>query len=213
MGSRTRAATKSSTASRSKARSKFHAYASACIVQYGRRYTLALTWVRRHESMVKVLRRLLARIREIGLKITLFASGSGFLQRPGGAIFSAGKPAVSDARDVPRAAPKKGQPLRGLQWIRRQPAGWYSHTMKNKKQEATFSVCVGYRRHLNRKDGKRKTQKLLFAAWRVNGSPTEIRERYRSVSASKRAIGKCGRHGSTPAHAIPICGCSSWRWR
>jgi hypothetical protein len=26
---------------------KFHAYASACIVDYGQRYTLALTWVRR----------------------------------------------------------------------------------------------------------------------------------------------------------------------
>ena len=48
---------------------KFHAYASACIVEYGRRYTLVLTWVRRHESMVRVLRRLVARIREIGLKI------------------------------------------------------------------------------------------------------------------------------------------------
>src|SRR5664279_1294684 len=34
----------------------FHAYASACIVQYGRRYTVALTWVRRHETMVVVLR-------------------------------------------------------------------------------------------------------------------------------------------------------------
>jgi putative transposase len=30
---------------------------------------LALTWVRRHESTVVVLQRLLARIREIGLKI------------------------------------------------------------------------------------------------------------------------------------------------
>ena len=48
---------------------KFHAYAAACIVEYGHRYTVALTWVRRHESMVVVLRRLLARIREIGLKI------------------------------------------------------------------------------------------------------------------------------------------------
>jgi putative transposase len=48
---------------------KFHAYASVCIVEYGRRYTLALTWVQRHESMVRVLRRLVARIREIGLKI------------------------------------------------------------------------------------------------------------------------------------------------
>ena len=48
---------------------KFHAYASACIVEYGRRYTLVLTWVRRHESMTRVLRRMIARIREIGVKI------------------------------------------------------------------------------------------------------------------------------------------------
>ena len=51
---------------------QFHAYATACIVEYGRRYTLALTWVRRHESMVTVMRRLLARIREISLKIKCF---------------------------------------------------------------------------------------------------------------------------------------------
>jgi hypothetical protein len=36
----------------------FHAYATACIVRYGQRYTLALTWVRRHESTVTVPRRL-----------------------------------------------------------------------------------------------------------------------------------------------------------
>jgi hypothetical protein len=75
--------------------------------------------------------------------------------------------------------PKKGRPLRGLHWIKSQKAGWYSYTIKNKKEEVTFSVCVGYRRHRNRKDGKQKRQKLLFAAWRVSGSPTETRERYR----------------------------------
>jgi hypothetical protein len=31
----------------------FHAYASACIGEYGRRYTLVLTWAQRHESMVR----------------------------------------------------------------------------------------------------------------------------------------------------------------
>ena len=51
--------------------------------------------------------------------------------------------------------------------------------MKNGKKELTISVCVGYRRHRNRKTGKQRPQKLLFAAWRVHGSPTEIRERYR----------------------------------
>jgi len=38
---------------------------------------------------------------------------------------------------------------------------------------------VGYRRHRNRKDGKQRRQKLLFAAWCMHGSPTEIRQRYR----------------------------------
>jgi putative transposase len=51
--------------------------------------------------------------------------------------------------------------------------------MKNGKRQVTVRVCVGYRRHTNRKDGKQVNQKLLFAAWRVNGSPSEIRERYR----------------------------------
>lgn len=36
----------------------------------GRRSTLAVTWVRRGESTITVLRRLLARIRDIGLRIT-----------------------------------------------------------------------------------------------------------------------------------------------
>ena len=48
---------------------KFHAYATACIVQHGHRYTLALSWVRRHESTVQVLQRLLARLAELGVQI------------------------------------------------------------------------------------------------------------------------------------------------
>ena len=40
---------------------QFHAYASACIVDHGRRYTLAVTWVRRHESTVTALRRLITK--------------------------------------------------------------------------------------------------------------------------------------------------------
>src|SRR5690606_7805650 len=75
--------------------------------------------------------------------------------------------------------PKRGQKATGLRWIKNQKAGWYSHTLKNGKRSVTVSVCVGYRAHKNRKDGKRKAQKLMFAAWRVHGSPTEIREKYR----------------------------------
>lgn len=157
----------------------FHAYASACIVQYGHRYTLALTWVRRHESMVVVLRRLLARIREIGLKIKRLLLDRAFFNVPVVEFLQQEKlpflmPVMFRGR-----RPKKRRPAKGLHWIKRQPAGWYQHTMKNRKRQVTISVCVGYRRHRNRKDRKQRRQKLLFAAWRVHGSPVEIREWYR----------------------------------
>ena len=158
---------------------QFHAYASACIVDHGQRYTLALTWVRRHESTVTVLRRLVARIRELGLKIRRV-----FLDR---AFFNVAVVEFLQQESLPFLMPvvfrgrraKKRRPATGLRWIKQQAAGWYRHTMKNKNRAVTVAVCVGYRTHKNRKDGKRKQQKLLFAAWRVSGSPTEIRARYR----------------------------------
>lgn len=157
----------------------FHAYATACIVEYGQPYTIALTWVRRHESMVVVLRRLLAQIRKIGLKIKRVLLDRAFFNVPVVELLQEEKlpflmPVMFRGR-----RPKKRRKLTGLQAIKRKPAGWYTHVMKNGKRQVTIRVCVGYRRHRNRKDRKQVKQKLLFAAWKVNGSPTEIRERYR----------------------------------
>lgn len=158
---------------------KFHAYASACIIDHGQRYTLALTWVRRHESKVVVLRRLLARIREIGLKTKYLLLDRAFFNVPVIAFLQDERlpflmPAMLRGR-----RPQKRRPLRGLHWIKAQPVGWYPHTLKNKKQEVTVSVGVTYRTHRNRKDGKHVQQKLLFTAWRVKGAPLKIRELYR----------------------------------
>lgn len=159
--------------------SKFHTYATACIVHHGQRYTIALTWVRASDSMIKVLERLIERIREFGLKIQYLLLDRAFFNI---AVISWLKteqlkflmPVVIRGR-----RPKPGRKATGLRWIRGQKAGWYTHTMKHKKQEVAVSICVGYRTHKNRKDKKRKQQKLLFAAWGVRGTPTEIRERYR----------------------------------
>jgi hypothetical protein len=157
---------------------KFHAYATACIVHYGQRYTLALTWVRRHESMPVVLRRLLAQIDKIGLKIKRVLLDRAFFNLPVVQLLQEHKlPFLMPV--MFRGRKPKRRPKSGLHWIKRQHAGWYAHTLKNGKREAKVSVCVAYRTHKNRKDHKRVQQKLLFAAWRVHGSPTEIRERYR----------------------------------
>lgn len=160
---------------------KFHAYATACIVSHGVRYTLAVTWVRRHETTVVALRRLLGRIREKGLRIKRL-----LLDR---AFFSATVTHFLQQEQVPflmpvmfrgRTIKNKKRKLIGLHWIKRQKAGWYPHTLSNKTQMAPISICVAYRTHKNRKDGKRKQQKLLFGAWRVHGSPQEIRDTYRT---------------------------------
>jgi hypothetical protein len=158
---------------------KFHAYASACIVQYGRRYTLALTWVRRRDSMVAVLRHLLAKIREIGLKIKYLLLDRGFFSVAVMEFLQQEKLPFLMPAKLSGRKPKRGSKATGLRWIKRQAAGWYSHTMQSDKKQVTIAVCVGYRRYRNRKDGKQRRQKLLFAAWRVHGDPTDIRERYR----------------------------------
>lgn len=157
---------------------KFHAYASACIVQYGHRYTLALTWVRRHESLVTALQRLVAKIREISLRICCLLLDRAFFNVP--VIEFLQQEELPFLMPVMfRGRPPKNGRARGLRAIKRQPAGWYTYTLKNRQRQVTFSVCVAYRTHRNRRDRKRVQQKLLFAAWHVRGSPTQIRERYR----------------------------------
>ena len=135
---------------------KFHAYASACIVEYGRRYTLALTWVRRHESMVKVLRRLLARIREIGLKIRCFLLDRAFFNVPVMQFLQEENlPFLMPVMFRGRHSKKRRKADRPALRSDSKPAGWYTHTMKNRKQEVTFSVLRWIPRHRDRKDGKR----------------------------------------------------------
>jgi hypothetical protein len=158
---------------------RFHAYATACIVSYGHRYTLALTWVRRHESTVTALRRLVARIREIGLKIRCLLLDRAFFNVPVVAFLQQeALPFLMPVMFRGRK-PKKPGRRKGLWHIKRQPAGWYRHVMKNAKQQLEVKVCVGFRRYRRRKTRKQLKQKLLFAAWRVHGSPVEIRDRYR----------------------------------
>jgi hypothetical protein len=187
----------------------FHAYATACIVQYGHRYTLALTWIRRHESTVVVLRRLLARMHEMGVKIKVLLLDRAFFSAPVTALLQQEQlpflmPVMLRGR---RPTKKKKVAKKDLRWIKRQKAGWYQHTLKNAKALATISVCVAYRtyykgkkRYAKGKKGKRRQQKLLFAAWRVHGTPTEVRERYRKrfgIESSFRQLRQARIHTCT----------------
>jgi hypothetical protein len=183
-----------------KGTTKFHAYATACIVMYGQRYTLALSWVRRHESMVTALTRLLDRIDELGLKIRCLLLDRAFFNVPVVELLQSRKLPFLMPVVIRGRKPKKKRPPTGLRWIKQQPAGWYPHTMKNRKRQVTLRVCVAYRTHKNRKDGKRVQQKLLFGGWRVSGTPTHIRERYRlrfGIESSYRQMRQAKIHTCT----------------
>jgi hypothetical protein len=174
--------------------SKFHAYATACITYHGERYTLALTWVRRHEKTTVALQRLIEQIRKLGLKIKHLLLDRAFFNVPVVAFLQREKLPFVMPVVIRGRTPKKGKKKKvtsGLRWIKKQKAGWYSHTLKNGKQQATLKVCLSYRTHRNRKDGKRVQNKLLFAAWGVSGSPVQIRELYRKrfgIEASYRQL-------------------------
>ena len=157
---------------------EFHAYATACVLQYGQRYTLALTWVRRHEKTIVVLARLLDQIHKLGLKTRGLLLDRAFFNVPV-IDFLQGR-GQRFLMPVMFRGYKKKRKLTGLRWIKRQAAGWYSHTMKGDKRQVTLQICVTYRTRKNRKTGKRLQQKLLYGAWRIYGTPTEIRERYRT---------------------------------
>jgi hypothetical protein len=161
--------------------SRFHAYATACVVHSGRRYTLALTWVLRHETSAVVLRRLCARLRQLGLRIKLLLLDRFFFGVPVTALLQELRvPFLMPVADRGRKPRKRRRATSGLRWLRRQKAGWYSHTLRRGRQEVRISVCVCSHSYRRRAGGQRRRQKLLLGAWRVRGAPREIQRRYRT---------------------------------
>jgi putative transposase len=169
---------------------RFHAYATACVVPAGRRYTLALTWVRRHETSAVVLRRLWTRLRQLRLRIKLLLLDRFFFGVPVTALLQELRvPFLMPVADRGRKPRKRRRATSGLRWLRRQKAGWYRPTLKRGKQEVKLSVCVCYHSYRRRDTGQRRQPKLLFGAWRGRGAPREIHRRYRTrfgIEASYR---------------------------
>jgi putative transposase len=84
-----------------------------------------------------------------------------------------------------RKSKKRGKTT-GLRAFRRQAAGWYSYTHRDKTTSVSISICVAYKSYTPQKSGKKKKKsgkrtykKLLFAAWGVKRSPRATCERYR----------------------------------
>lgn len=166
----------------------FHAYATCYVVHHGQRYTLAMTRVLRGTPMPEVLRRLLARVRDLGIRPTLLLLDRGF--------YSVDVVRYLQAARVPFLMPmvlrgRKPSHPRGPSATRvfaaRRRSGWDTYSWRNTAGvRATVSVCVAVtcrrRRGTSRvkHGGKRRRSTLVYAYWGFQPSSTTwVRETYR----------------------------------
>lgn len=161
----------------------FHAYGTAVVVHKGHRYTLALTRVEYGETMKDVAQRLLRIVRRRGVKVKFLLLDKGFFSV---AVISYLKrarlgfiiPAVPRGRK-----PKAPHQATGLRALLKQNHGYYRHTLHTnvdgKHRRVDVTICVASKSYTQKKTGKRRRKKLLYAAWKVRRTPREIRETYR----------------------------------
>ncbi len=177
----------------------FHAYATCYVVCHGRRYNLAMARVLLHTPMSEVLRRLLQRVRALGIRPTLLLLDRGF--------YSVDVVRYLQAARVPFLMPmvlrgRKPSDPRGPSathvFAARKRSGWDTYTWRNAEGvRATVSVGIavtarrrrgkkpiqqgsqgGQRRRI--KHAVRKRVTLVYAYWGFQpASPTWMRETYR----------------------------------
>lgn len=170
----------------------FHMYATACIVDRGERYTVALTRVSMSDTNQSVLLRLLEQIERISLRIKVLLMDRQFstaavmelLQQKNIPFVT---PAVVRGRKP--KAPQLSTGLRALQ--EKAKPGWHAHSLKLGQRVVKCSVCVAWQvvKHPRKKTRTRKV--LLFLCWKVRCGPAEIRELYRrrfGIEASYRQL-------------------------
>jgi len=179
---------------------KFFAYATVCLVERGHRYTLGYVWVRRGDTMVKVLEQLLACVGASGVPIKHLLLDRGF--------FSVAVMEYLQTQNIPflmpvalrGRRPRPGQPSTGLRAFLRGRAGRYRYTHRGQGKTVTTSIYVSCKSYRHHRTKRRRQKKLLYAGWKVRGVPVQIREAYRKrfgIESSYRQLGQARIRTST----------------
>jgi len=155
----------------------FHAYATAYVVREGRRFTLALLWVRHGTSFDHIVRELRRRVRAAGVRVRLVLLDRGFHTAGVIRYFQAARQPFVIPQTIHGRTPAAGRPLRGLRAIRDTHAtGWTTYSWQRTGQRrVTVDLCVVRRRRQDR----RGHRVFLYACWGVRATPQWVREIYR----------------------------------
>jgi len=152
----------------------FHCYATVYVILKNKRYTLALTYVWGDEKVIDVLKRLLARLKELGIGVKRLFLDRGF--------YNVQVIRYLKTQDIWFVMPviirgKKGG-TRGL--LRQQKkSGRTTYTMRSPKDgEVTFEV-VFVQVYLKGKYGKHGRRWYAYAVYGVKAQPKQVYEMYR----------------------------------
>jgi hypothetical protein len=146
--------------------SHFHAYATAYVVRHGQRYTVALTGVKRGESLKDVVQRLLRQAARVGVRPRLLLLDRGFYSVAVVRYLQAARvpflmPVVCHGRS-PR---QPGGPSGSYVFRTWKKSGWSRYTLTDtKKRTATVSICVRCRNYRGQW-GRHGRQTLVYAYW------------------------------------------------
>jgi Transposase DDE domain len=161
--------------------SHFHAYATAYVVRKGQRYTVALTGVKKGESLKDVIQRLLRQAASVGVRPRLLLLDRGFYSVAVIRYLQAARypflmPVVCHGRSPKQAGGPSGSYIFRT-W---KTSGWSTYTLADaKKRTATVSICVKCRNY--RGQWKRHgRQVLIYAYWGfAPASPEAVFQVYR----------------------------------
>lgn len=162
--------------------SHFHAYATAYVIRKGRRFTVALTSVGRHDALPAVLQRLLREAARAGVRPRYLLLDRGFcsvdvIRYLQSARYAWLMPLVLRGR---RAEHPQG-PSGSRVFASCKRSGWAEYTMTNAaKRRARFRVCIKCR-NLRGARGRHGREALVYAfggPWRPS-SYTWVKETYR----------------------------------
>jgi hypothetical protein len=159
----------------------FHAYATAYVNYRGQRYTLALTYVERGERLQEVIKRLLRRLGQLGIRVRLLLLDRGFWSVAVIRYLQAARkpfllPVVLRGREDSHPNGPSGTRVFAI----RKTSGWDEYTLTAAdKQKARVSICVACRNY-NGQWGRHGRQALVYAFWGIDPSSSRwVRETYR----------------------------------
>ena len=151
--------------------SHFHAYATAYVSRKGRRFTLALAYVRQGDDLADVIRELLRQAAKAGVRPRYLLLDRGFYSvRVVRYLQAARYPFLMPVPAKGRKADHPKGPSGTRVFHLRTRSGWGRYTLRNGAgQKATLSICVRCRNYRGQWQ-RQGRQALVYGSWGLSPS-------------------------------------------